>query len=237
MTTLIYSPHNNKLINTLCSFTNLISYTNRKPINSDIFFELKNDELILNIKNFKPFNVNEYYLNLLQKHKNLSNELIIKTIKSIKQKEHIIDVTAGLGKDSFIMANFGFSVTLIEHNYILATILYFAYLQSLLPCKNVIFEDSIKFLKNNDIKYDIIYFDPMFNNTKTALPKKEMQIIQTIQKKFHENYDFENFKKNLLKNKNKILIIKNKITVDPIPDKIPHFIKKGKLIKFSVYNL
>lgn len=238
MKVFIYASYNNKFIQKLCSFTNLIFYTSRKPDSTDIFFELNNDnELILNIPNFTPFNVNKYYLKLLENRKNLSNELIIKVLKSIKNKEYIFDVTAGLGKDAFIISNFGFPIILIEHNLILATILYFAYLQKLLPCKNVIFADSIKFLQKNHIKYNIIYFDPMFNSEKKALPKKEMQIIQVIQQKFHKNYDFENFKHNLLKNKNKTLIIKSKISVDPIPNRIPHFIKKGKLIKFSVYNI
>ena len=44
-------------------------------------------------------------------------------IKSIKQKLYIMDVTAGLGRDAFILASLGAKVLMLERNDILAALL------------------------------------------------------------------------------------------------------------------
>ena len=59
------------------------------------------------------------------KHHNLTHEALIKAAHSKDKKEHLtaIDGTAGLGEDSLLLAAYGFSVTLCEHNPVIAALL------------------------------------------------------------------------------------------------------------------
>lgn len=99
-----------------------------------------------------------------------------------KQKGTILDGFGGIGKDGFIMAHAGYTVTTFEKNYILYLLLSQAidkYIEQtplnwnhkLGDCQSVF-----------DQEYDIVYLDPMFEVNRTAKAKKGMQIIQSLVK-------------------------------------------------------
>lgn len=125
------------------------------------------------------------------------NEAIAKAI-GIKGKDSlsVIDCTAGMGVDSFIMASVGADVLMLERSPIIAALLddalfrfaaehdplhekltlvqsdASAYLQSLLNTDSTPSNSSIP---------DVIYIDPMFpHKKKSALVKKEMQAFQML---------------------------------------------------------
>lgn len=99
----------------------------------------------------------------------------------------IIDATAGLGRDSFLLAALGFHVTLLERSPIVHALLADALLRArvhekLAPIVNRMqlhCVDACDYLSQH--QFDIVYLDPMFpSRDKSALVKKEMVILQTL---------------------------------------------------------
>ncbi|MBY0544393.1 MAG: class I SAM-dependent methyltransferase [Gammaproteobacteria bacterium] len=98
----------------------------------------------------------------------------------------VIDTTAGLGRDAFILASAGCDVTLIEKNPIIKTLLDDG-LNRLLAKQNLKMHllegDAMDVLNviTLEQKADVIYLDPLFPpRNKTALVKKDMQILQRL---------------------------------------------------------
>jgi len=106
-------------------------------------------------------------------------------------KGNILDATAGLGGDAFVLASLGCQVTLLERSPIIAALLDDALKRGendtdtseIIGRMQLIPQDSLEFLKQTEIKppIHIIYLDPMFPEKKnSALVKKEMQYLQQI---------------------------------------------------------
>jgi len=107
----------------------------------------------------------------------------------------VLDLTAGLGGDAFVLASLGCEVRLFERNSIISCLLRDGIERATLASQDdyelrdvmrrlVFVEgDSIDALKQitEDDRPDIIYLDPMFpHRKKSAKVKKEMQAFQTI---------------------------------------------------------
>ena len=103
----------------------------------------------------------------------------------------ILDVTAGLGKDSFLLASLGCKVTMVERSPLLGALLYDGlergtatsdYKEIIGSNLTLIQDDAISILNKEQVKqYDTIYLDPMYpHNNKSALNKQEMRIIRTL---------------------------------------------------------
>lgn len=130
---------------------------------------------------------------LLRRAKSLQTEMIVKAvkIKSIKRPLKILDATAGLGEDSFLLASAGHFVTLCEYDKIVFELLKDTVnralnteeLKTAAEKMTLIFGSSIDFMKNCPGDFDVIYLDPMFpERQKTALVKKKFQVIHSIEK-------------------------------------------------------
>jgi 16S rRNA (guanine1516-N2)-methyltransferase len=117
------------------------------------------------------------------------NEAIAKAI-GIKGKESltVLDCTAGMGTDSFVMASVGAKVTMLERNPIISALLEDALIrleeagESILAQLSLESIDALEYLsKPTSTKADVIYLDPMFpHKKKSALVKKEMQAFQML---------------------------------------------------------
>jgi 16S rRNA (guanine1516-N2)-methyltransferase len=104
----------------------------------------------------------------------------------------VIDVTAGLGRDSFILAYLGCHVHMLERSPILAALLEDALQRAVhseqtaeIIIKRLRFTqtDSRDFLQKLQQKDypDVIYLDPMYpERTKSSLVKKEMRILRGL---------------------------------------------------------
>ncbi|MBS0289003.1 MAG: class I SAM-dependent methyltransferase [Proteobacteria bacterium] len=119
------------------------------------------------------------------------NELIAKAIgwkKGIPFE--VLDATAGLGREAFLLAALGCKVTMTERHPVIAALLQDALNSAklnntLLPIidRMALFAVcAIQYLQANpNYLPDVIYCDPMFPlRTKTALVKKELQMLQHI---------------------------------------------------------
>ena len=107
----------------------------------------------------------------------------------------ILDATAGMGNDGFVLANMGFQVTLCERNPFVQALLKDALdraqqasdlpteLKSAIEHMSLITKDSADFL-NQDChpgQFDCIYMDPMYpEKKKKAATNKEMTLLQTL---------------------------------------------------------
>ncbi len=103
---------------------------------------------------------------------------------------HVLDATAGLGQDAFVLASLGCRVTLFERNPIihalLADGLYRAALNE--ACAPVVARmtlhagNSLDWMRRAGPEaVDVVYLDPMFpHRDKSALVKKEMQVFRQV---------------------------------------------------------
>lgn len=106
----------------------------------------------------------------------------------------VIDATAGMGGDSYVLASLGFQVRMIERSSVVSALLEDALerafngfetvdqeiLQSIQNL-SVIHADSTQYLLTNKLDVDVIYMDPMYpEKKKKAAAKKEMQALQQL---------------------------------------------------------
>ena len=105
----------------------------------------------------------------------------------------VLDLTAGMGGDSFVLATLGANMTMLERNPIVHALLKDALnraklkdddeLQKILAHMTLLKQNALDYLTALDEPNypDVIYFDPMFpSRNKSAQVKKEMQFFHDI---------------------------------------------------------
>ncbi|SCB77218.1 16S rRNA (guanine1516-N2)-methyltransferase [Gilliamella bombicola] len=102
----------------------------------------------------------------------------------------VVDTTAGLGRDAFVLASIGCHVTMFERHPVVAALLEDGLQRAyqdlhigswLEQHLRLIYHSSIEGLITYPDKPDVIYLDPMFpHRQKSALVKKEMRIFQQL---------------------------------------------------------
>lgn len=213
---------------------------------------LTNAGLIVYSPNFKPFNLKVFYEDFILKRKKcLNKELLLQAInqKSITSARlSALDLTAGLGRDAILMALGGFQVTMVESNPYLALILNYLCkeFKGLLTDLQVIYSDNYDYLLKTKEYYDIVYLDPMFNDNKSALAKKDMQVIdlfinqhlaESCQTNDTSDSDLINlFRAAKVRCHQKILIKRDNKQSPLIQTPIPTYARLGKTIRFDVYQ-
>jgi 16S rRNA (guanine1516-N2)-methyltransferase len=124
-------------------------------------------------------------------HLREQKQLLAKAVgPKIHPKTYVLDLTAGLGNDGFVLAKLAYSLTLLERSAIIAALLKDG-LQRVLNCKKyshidvrLIHVDATVYL-NKIIQTkqfpNVIYLDPMYpQSNKSALAKKEMRFLRQI---------------------------------------------------------
>lgn len=167
-------------------------------------------------------------------------ELIAKAV-GFKKSVHlsVIDATAGLGRDAFVLASLGCHVTLMERSKTLAALL----ADGLSRAKENVSTEMIAnrmTLMSGDAKElllhqfaDVIYLDPMYpHQDKSALVKKEMRILREI---LGDDDDAEALFNIALKAAKKRVVVKRPKHADFISDKKPDITFKGSSTRFDVY--
>ena len=170
---------------------------------------------------------------------NKINKTLIKACG--EKNKTILDCTAGLCRDSFILACKNYNITAIEKNKIIFALLQDGYnnalndnnLNKIIQNIKLINIDSIDFLENCEESFDCIYLDPMFEESKKSrLVKKEMQIFHNLA----SNSDNEKlFNLAITKTKNRV-VVKRALHGEYLINSIkPDFSLKEKTIRFDVY--
>ncbi len=127
--------------------------------------------------------------NILQQP--LTKALGVKSFqKRTERLPSVVDGTAGLGQDAWLIARLGCSVTLLEQSPVLCAMLEFALQKALAHGEyestakllNVINDNANQYLcSNTSPAADVVFLDPMYPaRRKQALVKKEMQLLHEL---------------------------------------------------------
>lgn len=153
----------------------------------------------------------------------------------------VIDATAGLGEDSYVLACLGCHVTMLERSPLIAALLQDA-LERLFNDDasknlkiNLINTNAILFLAELDKenKPDVIYLDPMFpTRKKSALVKKEMRILREI---IGEDADAKTLLEIAIKTARNRVVVKRPRLASSLSEKKPDFAITGKNMRFDIY--
>lgn len=103
----------------------------------------------------------------------------------------VVDATAGLGRDAFVLAALGCRVTLLERSPVFAALLEDGLARARLNLKtapvvermHLVHSDSNVYLRQiaETDRPDVVYLDPMYpHRTKSALVKKEMRFARAV---------------------------------------------------------
>lgn len=105
-------------------------------------------------------------------------------------RPRVLDATAGLGKDAFVLASLGCEMSLIERQPLIGALLEDGLARGLQDFEVAPIVSRMRLLKGNSIEVmrnwqgeppQVIYLDPMFpHREKTALVKKEMRLFRPL---------------------------------------------------------
>ena len=181
------------------------------------------------------------------RHKANAKELIIKAV-GIKpgQNINVLDATAGLGRDAFILAAFGCNVDMMERSPVVFMLLQNGMqraiqqleIESILARMKVYNLDALDYLKSSDKSLvsipDVIYLDPMFpERTKSAKVKKEMSVLQLLLAEDSAETGLLDVARNVAR---KRVVVKRPRLAPSLDDRPPSFSITGKSSRFDVYQ-
>ena len=155
----------------------------------------------------------------------------------------IVDATAGLGRDSFILASLGFEVTLLERSPIIQVLLEDGIRRARLDPTvgtianrlHLITQDASTWLPTLTAAShpEIIYLDPMFpERNKSALVKKEMRIFHAI---VGDDPDADQLLPLALTCATKRVVVKRPRLAGHLANLTPSFSQTGSSCRFDIY--
>ncbi|VAW85530.1 16S rRNA (guanine(1516)-N(2))-methyltransferase [hydrothermal vent metagenome] len=175
----------------------------------------------------------------------IKQELLAKAV-GIKagKRPCVLDATAGLGRDGFLLASFGCVVTMVERHPIIALLLADGLSRALTDSSlTPIVKNNIEFYKEEAIEHmadlelhnrpDVVYLDPMFPHQKSsAKVKKEMQLFRIAAE---ENADAPALLKQALQCATTRVVVKRPLQGPAISGPAPSFQIKGASTRYDIY--
>lgn len=172
-------------------------------------------------------------------------ELIAKAVRGRSREPlHVLDATAGLGRDSFVLASRDFTVLMLEQSPIVAALLADG-LARAQRCDDARIVEIARrmtlqaaeagaFLQSTDASFDVIYLDPMFPpSDKSALVKKEMRLFQQL---FHgAETDYAPLLDMARSRARLRVVVKRPRKAEPLAQQAPDYALEGKSVRFDVY--
>ena len=160
----------------------------------------------------------------------------------------ILDATAGLAGDAFVLATLGCPLTLIERSPIIYTLIENAVERASLNEKfssilnqgfKLINQDAIDYisaqLKNKSEPPEVIYIDPMYpDRKKSALVKKDMQILQRLHGKDDEASELLEIALQFAK---KRVVVKRPVNAKTVNNRTPNTCIKSKKTRYDIYTI
>jgi 16S rRNA (guanine1516-N2)-methyltransferase len=170
------------------------------------------------------------------------SQMLAKAIGLNKFKSpHVLDATAGLGRDAFVLACLGCKVDMVELSPIIFELLKDGLhranqdlsISQITHDISLTNADSCQYIASLVTKPDVIYLDPMFpKRDKSALVKKEMRIFKEI---LGDDKDADKLLEVSLTIAKKRVVVKRPRKSPFLNDKKPSFIMEGKANRFDVY--
>jgi len=165
----------------------------------------------------------------------------------------VLDATAGLAGDAFVLATLGCPMTLVERSPVIFTLIEDAVERAALNENfqpilangfDIINKDANDYIQQSIVDGtdapDVIYIDPMFpQRKKSALVKKDMQILQHLHEQDTQDADRENalLLDNALRFAKKRVVVKRPIQAPAISEKKPNTIIKSKKTRYDIYTI
>ena len=164
-------------------------------------------------------------------------------LKSANPPSTILDATAGLGKDAFVLASLGCRLHLIERSPIIAALLLDGLnrarhqkdVTDIIQNMHVSIAEAKAVLSNLPAEQapDVVYLDPMFpTKQKNALTKIEMRIIRDI---VGDDVDAPELLSLALDKAKKRVVVKRPKGAPILVGRTPSFLIKGKSNRYDVY--
>lgn len=155
----------------------------------------------------------------------------------------VIDATAGLGRDAFVLACLGCNVTAIERSPIIAALLADGLKRAACdPQVGPIVREHLRLIEGDSRELlsklrpakrpDVIYIDPMFpHRAKNALAKKEMRLCRLVA---GDDPDADELLRVALAVARSRVVVKRWLRA-PVLLRRPAFSYKGRSIRYDVY--
>ncbi len=155
----------------------------------------------------------------------------------------VIDATAGLGQDAFVLAYLGCKVTLIERSPIIYDLLQDALqrgaihpeIKNYIANMHLINADAREVLQNLPAEQfpDVVYLDPMFpEREKTALVKQELRFLKTTVGEDLDADQLLDLARNTAKRR---IVVKRPRLAQYLNNATPHSSQLGKANRFDIY--
>lgn len=169
-------------------------------------------------------------------------ELLVQAAK-VRHTESplLIDATAGLGRDGFLLAAAGFRVQMVERNPIVAALLRdgleraarLPRLAAITDRIHLSVGDALEYLVRLEEQPDVIYLDPMFpQRSKTAKVKQDLRLLQLLDD--HDD-DPEQLLQAALAIQPKKVVVKRPLKGTVLQGAPPSYTLRGKTVRFDIY--
>jgi len=166
-----------------------------------------------------------------------------------KFSPQVLDLTAGLGGDSFVLASLGCTVTMLERNPIVHSLLADGLARAVLSTEDDselgVIMARIKLVETNSADYlrqrgntlsaDVVYLDPMFpERKKSAKVKKQMQAFHAI---VGTDPDADKLLAMALGVANYRVVVKRPAGAEYLASSKPSYSLEGKSTRYDIYTL
>jgi 16S rRNA (guanine1516-N2)-methyltransferase len=154
----------------------------------------------------------------------------------------VLDATAGLGRDSFVLASLGCQVYMLERSPVIAALLDDGLKRAkqdpiigswVSERMSLVCADSQQELSALSFQPDVVYLDPMFpHRQKSALVKKEMRVLQFL---LGEGTDADGLLALAMGVARKRVVVKRPAYAGHLADKLPDAVIKTPRNRFDIY--
>ena len=160
---------------------------------------------------------------------------------SSKNIPNVIDATAGLGRDSFVLASMGCEVKMIERSQVIAGLLEDALdrarqdhdVAAIAERLSIICIDAIDYL--SDAKTDVVYLDPMYpERRKSAAVKKEMYALQML---LGPDQDSHKLLEVALQKAKHRVVVKRPRRAETLSGQLPNSVISSPKTRYDIYSI
>ena len=181
-----------------------------------------------------------------REHGGGAGQLVAKAVGLQKTRAtlDVVDATAGLGQDAFVLASLGCRVTLFERNPVIHALLADGLARASVNVDCAAIVERMRLLEGSSIEWlaqseieaaDVVYLDPMFpHREKSALVKKEMQVFRTI---VGDDEDSGQLLASALEHARYRVVVKRPRKAPAIEGPEPTTRVEGKSSRYDVYSI
>ncbi len=155
----------------------------------------------------------------------------------------ILDLTAGLGRDGFVLASMGCEVTMVERSPIVAALLRDGLervvavpeIMEVIERASLLEQEGVNYLQSltEGGRPDVCYLDPMYpHSKKSALPGKEMMLFREV---VGEDQDTEELLDAAREAARGRVVVKRPRKAPPLGHPEPDFQITGKSTRYDIY--